>query len=178
MTLPLTDLPPAPDAAVVVEAGRARLEWFRDRLRTRGLGTGIVSRSALIRHLSGVRVDAGALVVTSDDAWLAASEGSIGTEAAEAVGIRLVAARGYDRDAFVDPAGSVATAAIGELSRRPPTGPVGVELAQVPAAIAAALLDRPRDIAPLLDDDRRHKDQLELACLRRALSTQSVFRSE
>ncbi|HEV8698597.1 MAG TPA: Xaa-Pro peptidase family protein [Candidatus Limnocylindrales bacterium] len=166
----LEDLPPAPRADAMVDARRLRLERFRDRLRNQGLATGIVARPALIRHLSGVRVDAGALVVAAEDAWLAAPEGSIGTEAAEAAGIRMVSAPGYDRDAFVDAAGSVASAAIGELSRRPPTGPVGAELAQLPAAIAGALLEPPHDISPLLDDDRRHKDELELACLRRAVA--------
>jgi Xaa-Pro aminopeptidase len=154
----------------MVDARRLRLERFRDRLRNHGLATGIVARPALIRHLSGVRVDAGALVIAAEDVWLAAPEASIGSEEAEAAGIRMVSARGYDRDAFVDPAGSVATAAIGELARQPPTGAVGAELAYLPAAITGALLDRPRDIGPLLDDDRRLKDDLEVACIRRAVA--------
>jgi Xaa-Pro aminopeptidase len=166
----LEDLPPAPRADAMVDARRLRLERFRDRLRNQGLATGIVARPAVIRYLSGVRVDAGALVVAAEDAWLAAPEASIGSGEAEAAGIRMVSARGYDRDAFVDPAGSVAAAASGELSRRPPTGAVGAELAYLPAAITGALLDRPRDIGPLLDDDRRHKDDLEVACLRRAVA--------
>jgi Xaa-Pro aminopeptidase len=168
--LPLVDLPPPPGGPSMTDARRARLERFRDLLRDRAIATGIVARPPLIRHFSGARVDAGALVVTPDDAWLTALDGTFGLETVETLGIRVVSARGYDRDAFVDPTASVASAAAEELARRSPPGPVGAEIAYLPAAIVALLVERPDDIGPLLDGDRRHKDQLELVCLRRAVA--------
>lgn len=167
---PPVDLPPAPDVTAMVAARRGRLERIRGLLRDQSLATGIVARPTLIRHFSGVRSDAGLLVVGADDAWLAAPEGAIGLETVDAVGIRAVLSAGYDRDAFVDPTASVAAGAAAELSRRPPDGPVGSELAYLPAAIAAAMNGSPSDIGPLLDGQRRLKDELELACLRRAVA--------
>jgi Xaa-Pro aminopeptidase len=168
--LPLVDVPPPPDAPSMTDARRARLERFRDLLRDQGIATGIVARPPLIRHLSGARVDAGVLVVTPDDAWLTALDGTIGLEAVETLGIRVVSVRGYDSDAFVDPVASLASAAAEELGRRSQPGPVGAEVAHLPAAVVASLDKHPEDIGPLLDRDRRHKDQLELVGLRRAVA--------
>jgi Xaa-Pro aminopeptidase len=168
--LPSFDLPPAPDVGSLVEARRTRLGRFRGLLRDSGLTTGLVARPALIRHLTGVRSAVGALVVSPDDAWLVALDGSFGFDTVAAVGIGVVSAPAYDRDAFVDPAASVASAAANELASRRPTCPIGADVAHLPAAIVAALVEPPVDIGPLLEADRRHKDPVELDGLRRAVA--------
>jgi Xaa-Pro aminopeptidase len=168
--LPLVDLPPPPDHNAIVDARRARLGRFRDLLRDQAIATGIVARLPLIRHLTGVRADAGVLVVSPDDAWLTTAEGSSGLEAVEDLAIRVVTAQGYDRDAFVDPAASVASAAADEMARRRLPGPVGAESAYLPAAIVLSQTERPADIGPLLDGDRWHKDEMEVVSLRRAVA--------
>jgi Xaa-Pro aminopeptidase len=164
----MTTLPPAMDAAALRTARLARLDGYRVLLERHGLTIGMIGRSPLIRHLCGAHD--GVLTISGNDAWLVATDATAGIDEAAALGVETFLTPAYDADEMIDPNHALAARVADELRRHLPGVPIGAELAHLPAAALGVRAGEAIDIGPQLDAERTHKDDAELAAIRRAVA--------